>query len=326
MVLKTALVTGATGAVGPGLVTRLVAAGYHVRVLVRRALSPGLLPGSVEVVHGDIEETAAIRRAVDGAQLVFHLAAKLHINNPPPNLLGECRRVNVDGTRHLVQEAQIAGVERLVFFSSIAVYGRSCPNVVLDEDSPTAPTSIYGQTKLAAERIALPMRRLDGVPLTVVLRLAGAYGSRIKGNYRHLVTALRQGWFLPIGSGLNRRTLIHERDIDEGAVLAAEHPDAAGRVFNLTDGSIHSFNQIVEAICMNLGRRPPRLHLPRAPVFAAAHVFDAGLRLGGREAIMAPMVEKLTEDIAVSGNRIRDQLGFEARIGLLAGWRLAIQG
>lgn len=322
--MTSVLVTGATGVIGPNLVSRLVAEGYRVRVLARSSMPEGLLPDSVEVVRGDIADRAAVSRAVEGASIVFHLAAKLHINNPSPGLLGEYRRVNVEGTRVLTELAQETGVKRLVFFSSIAVYGRSARGEVLDEDSPLAPTSIYGQTKLEAERIALAAQRRDGVPLAVVLRLAGVYGPRIKGDYRRLVIAMRQGWFLPVGSGTNRRTLIHERDVAEAALLAAEHPDAAGRIFNLTDGSIHSFAQIVEAICKNLGRRPPRYCIALGPVLAAARIVDAGFRVGGRGGKAVPMVTKLVEDMAVSGDRIRDVLGFEPRVGLVAGWRTAI--
>ena len=96
--------------------------------------------------------------------------------------------------------------------------------------------------------------------------LGAVYGSRIKGNYERLTHALARHRFIPIGSGLNRRTLVYDKDVGRAAVLAVSHPAAAGRVFNVTDGTFHTLNEIIESICSALGRKPPRLSLPIGPV------------------------------------------------------------
>jgi nucleoside-diphosphate-sugar epimerase len=321
-----ALVTGATGVVGPALVSRLIRQGYRVRILNRRPLPKGAFPDGVESIVGSINDVEAVADAMEGVSVVFHLAAKLHINNPVVRLMGEYRRVNIEGTRIVAECARTNGVHRFLFFSTIAVYGHSRPGEVLDEGSPVTPTSIYGRTKLEAEKIVLSLQREDGEPLGVVLRLAGVYGPRIKGNYRHLVRGLRHRWFLPIGAGTNRRTLVHERDVAEAALLAARHPAAAGQVFNVTDGSIHTFREIIAAICANLGRKPPRFYIPLELALALARAMDAGLGVVGRGPQVVPVVMKIVEDIAVSGDRIRELLGFQARVGLLAGWQTTIPG
>jgi UDP-glucose 4-epimerase len=243
-------------------------------MLARSPVLSGLVPPGVDVVLGDITDEQVLRAAVEGVDVVFHLAAKLHINSPSPALLGEYRRVNIEGTRILGRVAAEAGVRRLVFFSTIAVYGASHPGEVLTEDSATAPTSMYGTTKLEAEQVALELRARDGAPLAAVLRLAGVYGPRIKGNYRHLVLSMSRGWFVPVGDGSNRRTLIHEQDVAEAALVAAEHPAAAGRVFNVTDGSIHSFREIVEAIAHALGRQASAAAHALWPVRTLAYALD----------------------------------------------------
>ncbi len=113
------------------------------------------------------------------------------------------------------------------------------------------PDTFYAQTKLAAEKIVLNARGADGQPLGTVLRLCAVYGSRIKGNYERLTHALVRHRFIPIGSGLNRRTLVYDKDVGRAAVLAVSHPAAAGphtnpvgvgagRVFNVTDGTFHT--------------------------------------------------------------------------------------
>jgi len=112
----------------------------------------------------------------------------------------------------------------------------------------------------------LNAKRNGGQPLDTVLRLGAVYGSRIKGNYEQLTRALSRNRFIPIGSGLNRRTLVYDKDVGRAAVLAVSHSAAAGRVFNVTDGNFHTLNEIIESICSAPGRKPPRLSLPFGPI------------------------------------------------------------
>jgi nucleoside-diphosphate-sugar epimerase len=325
VVSRTALVTGATGVIGPVLVDTLLQRGYRVRALARRPSAADTLPADVEVINGDILDPQALRRAVDSTDVVFHLAAKLHINNPGKKLEREYQRINVEGTRLLGEAAREAGAQRLVFFSTIAVYGRSKPGQVLDEGSPLLARSIYGLTKRDAEETVLALTRTrDGCPLAVVLRIAGVYGPRIKGNYRELVRWMQRGFFVSVGPGRNRRTLVYDRDVAAAAILAGEHPDAAGRIYNVTDGSIHSFREILSAISEALGRRTPRLGLPVAPSRAGAALIDLALNAAGRPPRAAALIEKLVEDMAVSGDRIKEELGFRPCYDLSTGWRETI--
>ena len=322
----TALVTGATGAIGQTLVQYLLDKGYQVRVLIRRPRLPDFFPKCVQVVQGDITDSHALQKATVDTDVVFHLAAKLHINNPGPELLSEYKHVNVEGTRGLVEKAHINGVSRLVFFSTISVYGPGLPGTVLNENSPLLPQTLYAQTKCQAEQTALAAtKKNSNEPLSVVLRLAAVYGSHMKGNYRRLVRALQKGWFLPLGSGLNRRTLVYDKDVASAALLAAEHPQALGNVYNVTDGKIHTFNEIITAICQALGRGTPRFHIPSKPVQQLAGLADKGLSLFGKASpISQSLVEKLLEDVAVSGDKIQRELGFKPQFDLLAGWQQAV--
>ena len=111
----------------------------------------------------------------------------------------------------------------MVLFSTIAVYGNS-NGQILTEDTPVQPNTFYARTKLAAEKIVLNARGADGQPLGTVLRLGAVYGSRIKGNYERLVRALARHRFIPIGNGLNRRTLVYDKDVGRAAALAVSNP------------------------------------------------------------------------------------------------------
>lgn len=322
---KQILVTGATGTVGPLVVEILHDAGYRIHTLSLNAPKAGTFPDSVEVCVGDVTDPLVVRPAMQGVEAVIHLAALLHIVNPPQSLHAKYERINVGGTATVIDAAAKAGVKCVVLFSTIAVYGRS-DGQVLHEESPVHPDTFYAQTKMAAEQIVLNARRRDGQPLGTVLRLGAVYGSRIKGNYQRLVLALARGRFIPVGNGHNRRTLIYDRDVARAAVLALQHPKAAGRVYNVTDGQFHTLNEITSAICDSLGRTPPRLSLPITPVRLAAGIIEDSARFIRRPSpIGREMIDKYTEDIAVDSSRIHTELGFVPQYDLRAGWQEAIK-
>ena len=140
------LVTGATGAVGPRVVHVLFAAGYRGRTLLLDQPSKGQWPDDVETRIGDVTDPSAVQSAMQGVNAVIHLAALLHIVNPPPEMREKYERINVGGTAMMVEAAIKAGVKRVVLFSTIAVYGPS-DDRVLNEMSPTHPDTFYAQTK-----------------------------------------------------------------------------------------------------------------------------------------------------------------------------------
>ena len=153
--------------------------------------------------------------------------------------------------------------------------------------SPTHPDTFYAQTKRAAEQIVLNAKGADGQPLGAVLRLGAVYGSRIKGNYERRTRALAGNRFIPIGNGLNRRTLVYDKDV---------------------------------------GRKPPRFSLPVGPVRFAAGVLEDGARLFGHNSpVNRSTIDKYTEDVAVESKRIREELGFVPQYDLRAGWEETIR-
>jgi len=205
------------------------------------------------------------------------------------------------------------------------VYGHA-DGCVLNEMSPTHPDTFYAQTKLAAEQLVLNAKRKDGQLLDTMLRLGAVYGSRIKGNYERLLRALARNRFIPIGNGLNRRTLVYDKDVGRAAVLAVSYPAAAGRVFNVTDGKFHTLNEIIESICSALGRKPPRFSLPVGPTRALVGFIEKGCRsLGIKPPVTREMIDKYTEDIAVDGSLIQKELGFMPQYDLKTGWEETIR-
>ena len=319
------LITGATGAVGPRVVQALDQEGFRIRSFSFDAPTSSMFPQNVEVLIGDVTDKSAVQSAMRVVDAVIHLAALLHIVNPPPGLREKYERINVGGTATVVEAAIKAGVKRVVLFSTIAVYGPS-DGCVLNEMSSTHPDTFYAQTKLAAEQIVLNARGADGLPMGTVLRLGAVYGSRIKGNYERLMNALSRNCFIPVGNSHNRRTLVYDKDVGRASVLVVSHPGAAGRVFNVTDGGFHTLNEIIESICAALGRRPPRLSLPIGPVWIVAGIIEKGANIVGlKPPVTRETVDKYFEDIAVDGSLIQRELGFRPQYDLKSGWEETIR-
>jgi UDP-glucose 4-epimerase len=315
------LVTGATGAVGPRVVAALCESGYRVRALALQAPEPGLLAKDVAVVVGDIADQRVVDSAMQDVQAVVHLAALLHIINPESSLRAEYERVNIDGTRVVVEAARQHGVERVIYFSTIAVYGYQSGSI-LTEDTLPRPDTLYGETKLAAEHIVTSAEQANGKPLGTVLRMGAIYGTRVKGNYRRLLESLARGRFIRVGNGHNRRTLIYDRDAARAVVLALQHSAVLGHVYNVTDGQFHTLNEVVAAMCLALQRNPPRWAIPVTPVRVAAGALDSAFRLLGRKApVTTATVDKYVEDVAVEGQRFQHEIGFKPLYDLEAGWR-----
>lgn len=323
---RNVLITGATGAIGPRIVDAFHKAGWRVATFSLDAPAQGTFPNDVEVFRGDITDSQAIQTAVRGMNTIVHLAALLHVLNPPPELREKYQSVNVGGTARIAEAALKAGVTRVILFSTIAVYGYAhLDGGILNEDTVPRPNTVYSETKLAAERLLLNTRCGDSRPLGVVLRLGAAYGSRIKGNYQQLVHALARRRFIPIGRGRNRRSLIYDKDIARATILAAQEPAAAGRVYNVTDGQFHTVNEIITAICKALGRTSPRFSLPVGPVWLASGILEHTLRLFGRRApISMAKIQKYTEDVAVESHRIQADLGFRPQYDLHTAWQETI--
>ncbi len=254
-----------------------------------------------------------------GISQVFHLTSRLHIANPDPSLRDDYDAVNVGGTRHVLEAARSPGAS-VVYFSSIVVYGPTHGTPV-DEASPIRPSGLYAETKHRAEELV----QRSGVPWTI-LRLAAVYGPHMKGNYRRLADALRRRRFVAIGTGENRRTLIHEADVARAALLVAQRPESIGHVFNVTDGEIHSMRHIIAALCAALGRREPTGSVPEALARLLTAAADVTGSVFGRRGGYRELLDKYLESVEVKGEKIQERLGFRPTFDLESGWRDAMTG
>jgi len=320
-----ALVTGATGMIGPALVNQLLLEGWETRIIARRDYASNLFVAPVENVFGDIRHLHSLDEAMKGIDVVFHLAAKLHINDPSPRIANEYDQINVTGAANVALAALKAGVRRMVHFSTIGVYGPSFGCTPYIENSALNPQSLYAQTKAESEQAVIKLFSGQSRSSATIVRLAAVYGPRMQGNYRTLVKAMRFGLFCPVGSGQNRRTMIYIDDLVRAAILTAVHPAAAGRVYNITDGNVYTLSDVLKTIADALGKRPPLFHLPYKPIRAISALADGVTQTFGLSAPrLGALVDKLIEDVAASGEKLQRELSFLPQYSLTDGWKKAL--
>src|SRR4051812_13318886 len=239
------LITGATGFVGSHLAEACAARGHAVRALARPGADTAFLEQKgAAVVRGDLTDPEAVRRAVEGVEVVFHCAAKVGDWGP----VEDYRAVNVEGLRKLLEACRNTALRRFVHFSSLGVYAAR-HHYGTDETEPLPERHIdgYTQTKVEAEQLALRYQREYGVPV-VVLRPGFIYGPRDRTVLPKLVENLRNGVVRYLGSGESALNTIYVGNLVEAAFQAAERPGVVGQVYNLTDGERVTKRRFIEAV------------------------------------------------------------------------------
>jgi dihydroflavonol-4-reductase len=274
------LVTGVSGFVGSALVAALLAQGASVRALVRATAKSANLPQSgVEIAQGDMRDPAAMAAAMQGVRYLFHVAADYRLWARDPD---EIMTANVEGTRHVMEVAARAGVARIVYTSSVATLalradgGPADESVGLDEGQAIGA---YKRSKIAAERLVEGMVA-QGLPAVIVNPSTpiGPRDARPTPTGRILIEAARGRMPAYVDTGLN---LVHVDDVAAGH-LAALRSGRVGERYILGGDDV-GLGAMLGEIAVLVGRQPPRLKLPRAPLFPLAFAAEAVARFAGRE-------------------------------------------
>ncbi len=274
------LVTGATGFVGSAVARALLAQGQRVRVLARPGGNRRNLAGlDAEIAEGMLEAPASLAAAVAGCRHLFHVAADYRLWVPDPTAMF---RANVDGTRDLMRAALAAGVDRVVYTSSVATLGL-VPGGNADEDTPSALADMVGpykRSKFAAEAVVRGLVESAGLPAVIVnpSTPVGPGDVRPTPTGRIIVEAARGRMPGYVDTGLN---IAHVDDVAAGHLLAAERGQIGRRY--ILGGDNLTLAEILAEVARAVGRRPPRLKVPYAVVLPVAVIAEAIARLTGRE-------------------------------------------
>lgn len=315
------LVTGATGFTGGHLAATLAARGDHVRALVRPAsrarFDRSPLPAAgVKAVEGDLTDSVSVARAVEGAEVVYHIAATYREARLSDAAYA---RTNVDGTRHVLEAARAAGVGRVVHCSTGGVHGHIA-RPPANEDAPFNPGDVYQRSKLEAEQLARDFGRTHGLDV-VVVRPIGIYGPGDR-RFLKMFRGLARGRFPLIGSGRVLYHLTYIDDLVEGFRLCGATPAAAGRTYLLAGPRFTTLEELLGFVARELRVSPPRWHLPLWPFRVAAVLAEyLCVPFGIEPPIYRRRLDFYTKSRAFDTTRARTELGFAPKVDLEEGIR-----
>ncbi len=299
------LVTGGAGFLGRYLVRGLRARGDRVRALdLHRPDDPD---PDLEWVVADVRDADAVRRACGSAEVVHHLAALIPQRRADPETM---RAVNVGGTKNVLEAARAAGARRVVFFSSVEVFG--VPAVVpCPEDGPLAPLGEYGRNKIAAEAHCREAAA-QGLEV-VILRSPTIIGPGLEEPFLvGLMAAIRDGKPVTLlGRGQNRFQFVHAADVVSACLLAADLPAAVGETFHIGSADVPPIRAMVEAV---IARTNSTSTIQAVPVWLA-RLAVAILHPFGKAPLEPEHLPIAVADYVFDISRARRVLGWEPRWG-----------
>lgn len=304
-------VTGGTGCLGRPLLDKLIRKALDVKLLaLTNDPATESLPKNIHVIIGTINSPRVLESLTKDCDVVFHLAGMVHSVPGTKAEEEEFFRVNVEGTRNLLEAAKKNRVKRVVFYSTVGVYGTDA-DFHGDELSPCRPGSVYAKSKYLAEQLVLNSFK-EGGPKGVVVRFPVVYGPLDRGNMARLIKSVHGRYFFYFGDGNCLRSMISSRNAAAAAVRAAIEPKAANEVFCVTDGRDYTINELVDSICRSLGTSWRPYHVPVLLANLAGRFGDVVRKWAHIPfPIDSDKVRKLSRPLTFSCEKAEKVLGYE---------------
>jgi dihydroflavonol-4-reductase len=306
-----ALVTGATGFVGAAVARALLREGWQVRALARKGSDRSNVQHlAVEVVEGDLADRASLDRAVAECQAVFHVAADYRLGALDPRQLYQ---TNVEGTRNILAAARRAGVQRIVYTSSVATVGIPADGSPGNEATPVGESDMIGhykRSKFLAERVAREAAG-SGTPVVIVNPSTPIGPGDVKPTPtgRIVIDAATGRMPAYVDTGLN---IVHVDDVAAGHLLAFQRGRLGERY--ILGGEDMTLREILVTISQLVGRKPPRIRLPTEVVLPIAYLAEGFARLTGRPGrITVEAVRMSRKRMFFSSAKAQRELGYAWR-------------
>ncbi len=299
--MEKVFLTGADGFIGSHLSPYLISKGYQVNAGIRGKEKLQHIPsGAIPVITGDLDSSPDWENMVKDAQVVIHLAAKVHaLNEHGRDATAQYQLINVEVSKKLAKACVRQGVRKFIFISSVKAVGDFTePGEMFSETTPCAPQDAYGRSKRDAELVLLQIAKESGLEV-VILRIPLVYGPGVKANFLRLMHLADRGFPLPIASIKNERSLLYIRNLLSAIFFSITHAGAAGEIFLLSDDQDVSTPELVRFLSESL-ERPERLIA--FPV--------AGLIIAGKLLNRASTVDRLINSLKVDITKIKRKLGW----------------
>lgn len=322
-----ALVTGASGFIGRHVVEKLIGRGYRVRGLVRKTSHVAPLNSlGIELCYGDLGDLDSLKRAASGVDVLFHTAAQVGDWGTRKQFYDS----NVAGTRHILAAMSAAGVRKLLYFSSIAVYGRPSFQQAshIREEAPCRRNGDpYFDTKVEAENLVAAYTKENKIAVSI-LRPSIVYGPYDHKFIPRLVQAIRQGKMVLIDSGHHKAPIIYVEDVADLSVLAAERDEANGEVFNVSTDEGVMWSQFLTELAGQVKATPPTVSVPPWLLYYSGAVMESLWRAA--RAKDPPMMTRFGAMLLggkweYNMSKAKRVLGFRPRVGYKQGLGKTIQ-
>ena len=310
-----AFITGINGFIGSNLATRLIGEGQEVSGLVRKTSDLSFLKGlKVKLFFGDLSNRALLDKATRGINIVYHVAG-LTSDWGPIELF---RKVNVEGTKNLLESSLKSGVKRFVFISSTAVHGFGGFHNAT-EDSPKMATIFpYCITKKEAEDLINRFHRETGLP-TLIIRPGNVFGPRDRVTFVKMAELLEKRQMAYISRGRPLTCPTYVENLVDAILLAGSRKDTVGETFIITDGLKITWKEYIDKIAEKLGVGRPLFSAPYCLAYSAGAVCEAILKLFRSK--KPPIITRYR--IAIAGKdyhfsieKARTKLGYQPRVSL----------
>lgn len=247
--MKTILITGASGFIGCALNRSLSSSEYDIKTIAR----------------ADFNLTDSLKKAMSNVDVIIHLAARVHImNDLEKESLAAFRKINVEGTKRLVELAIETKVKRFIFVSSLHVNGAVSPSIPFNEENKPSPQSPYATSKLEAEQYLNNVAKNTNMEI-VIIRPPLVYGPKVKANFLSLLKLTRFGLPLPVGLLNNKRSMISVNNLVNFIICCIEHSNAANETFLISDDNDISTKELFAKLIKLFNKRllffpvPPRV-------------------------------------------------------------------
>ncbi len=311
-------VTGGTGFIGSFIAQRLIKNGETVRAFVRKSSDTKFLTSiGCEIYRGDMKDPDSIRAALKGMDRVFHSAAMTGDWLPRD----EARRVNVEGTRHLLEAALQEKIKRFIYISSLAVLGVKDHNGTPESAPRIHANETYADSKIDSEELVERYGKERNLPFTIV-RPGFVFGPRDPKLIPRMVQFLKNGRFSFIGSGDNKVNMVYIENLADVVMEASNSDKAINQLYNVTNDSGMSIKDVVYLISDVWNIKRPTKHIPKPIAYTACEILEFIARL--THAKKAPYINKmrikfLSLNLNFDIGKTRDDLNYNPKIDMREG-------
>lgn len=322
--MKKILITGAAGFIGSHLVEYLLKDGESIgrlRLILLENESTKFLPQKKnDIVRGDIRNKDFVKKAMEGVETVYHLAA-ITSTSIDKSTYKMYKEVNVDGTSNLLEACARKKIQKFIFFSTVAVYGLppwTGDIINWDESHPKTYSEAYGKSKLEAEEKIIGAHKKWGIPYAII-RPANVYGPRNFGQIYSLYKSIKNHQFFMIGNGKNKMHYVYVTDLVKAVRQIQLSPNRSGD-YIIASEEPTEFGNIIRYVAESINEKTPKLHIPKIIALIASSILNiCGKIIGVKSPLFPDRVKVMTMNYYYNISKARKEVGYNPKVSFQKG-------